>query len=170
MKLLATGKVKWFVYQKVVIVFIVFLIPLISMNIWVNYKGMSFTKNTILDSSLAGASFYSKQLDKEIYFIRNQQLQFQEDKNIQKLSFRGESLEKYEEVELIGNAEDLLNRIIASSEYVVNAGVYIKSLGKTISGKTGSRPFLIWSTRKFPRYLRLSRSLHSIGAVMRFSL
>ncbi|MNZ65157.1 Sensor histidine kinase YpdA [compost metagenome] len=137
MKLLATGKVKWFVYQKVVIVFIVFLIPLISMNIWVNYKGMSFTKNTILDSSLAGASFYSKQLDKEIYFIRNQQLQFQEDKNIQKLSFRGESLEKYEEVELIGNAEDLLNRIIASSEYVVNAGVYVKSLGKTISGKTG---------------------------------
>lgn len=54
MKLLATGKVKWFVYQKVVIVFIVFLIPLISMNIWVNYKGMSFTKNTILDSSWLG--------------------------------------------------------------------------------------------------------------------
>ncbi|MEK4509398.1 sensor histidine kinase [Paenibacillus sp. FSL K6-2524] len=137
MKLRATGKVKWFVYQKIVILFIVFLIPLLSMNIWVNYKGMSFTRNAILDSSLAGASFYSKQLDKEMYFIRNQQLQFQEDKNIQKLSFRGGSLEKYEEVELIDNARDLLNRIIASSDYVVNAGVYVKSLGKTISGKTG---------------------------------
>ncbi|GGH31591.1 sensor histidine kinase [Paenibacillus segetis] len=137
MKLLATGKVKWFVYQKVVIVFIVFLIPLMSMNIWVNYKGTSFTKNAILDSSLAGASFYSKQLDKEIYFIRNEQLQLQEDKNVQKLSFRGGSIEKYEEVELIDNARDLLNRIISSSDYVVNAGVYVKSLGKTISGETG---------------------------------
>lgn len=137
MKYRATGKVKWFVYQKVVIVFIVMLIPLLSMNIWVNYKGMSFTKNAILDSSLAGASFYSKQLDKEIYFIRNQQLQFQEDKNIQKLSFRGKSLENFDQVELIDNALYLLNQIIASSEFVVNAGVYVKSLDKTISGKSG---------------------------------
>ncbi|WP_438347501.1 sensor histidine kinase [Paenibacillus sp. FA6] len=137
MKLRATGKVKWFVYQKIVILFIVFLIPLIAMNIWVNYKGMSFTKNAILESSLAGASFYSKQLDKELYFIRNLQLQFIEDSNIQKLSFRGGSLEKYEEVELIDTAREMLNRMIVSSDYVVNAGVYIKSLGKTISSKTG---------------------------------
>ncbi|KOR90282.1 sensor histidine kinase [Paenibacillus solani] len=137
MKLRDTGKVKWFVYQKVVIVFIVMLIPLISVNIWVNYKGMSFTKNAILDSSLAGASFYSKQLDKEIYFIRNQQLQFQEDKNIQKLSFRGGSLEGFDQIEMIDNAYYLLNQMIDSSDYVVNAGVYVKSLKKTISGKTG---------------------------------
>lgn len=137
MKLRATGKVKWFVYQKIVILFIVFLIPLLSMNIWVNYKGMSFYEERNPGLIISGASFYSKQLDKEMYFIRNQQLQFQEDKNIQKLSFRGGSLEKYEEVELIDNARDLLNRIIASSDYVVNAGVYVKSLGKTISGKTG---------------------------------
>lgn len=137
MKFRARGKVKWFVYQKVVIVFIVMLIPLLSMNIWVNYKGMSFTKNAILESSSAGASFYSKQLDKEIYFIRNQQLQLQEDKNIQKLSFRGGSLDKYDQVELIDNAKYLLNQIIGSSEFVVNAGVYVKSLEKTISGKSG---------------------------------
>lgn len=137
MKLRDTGKVKWFVYQKVVIVFIVMLIPLISVNIWVNYKGMSFTKNAILDSSLAGASFYSKQLDKEIYFIRNQQLQFQEDKNIQKLSFRGGSLEGFDQIEMIDNAYYLLNQMIDSSDYVINAGVYVKSLKKTISGKTG---------------------------------
>jgi two-component system sensor histidine kinase YesM len=40
------------------------------MNIWVNYKGMSFSKNTMLNSAEAGASFYAKQLDKEMYFIR----------------------------------------------------------------------------------------------------
>lgn len=94
MKLQAVGKSsKWYVYQKIVIVFILFMLPLLSMNIWLNYKGMSITKHAILNSSLAGASFYSKQLDKEMYFIRNLQLQLLNDKDLQKLGFRGGMLE-----------------------------------------------------------------------------
>ncbi len=108
MKLQAAGKAsKWYVYQKIVIVFILFLLPLISMNIWLNYKGMSVTKNAILNSSQAGASFYSKQLDKEMYFIRNLQLQLINDKDLQKLSFRGSLLGDYEEVQLIEQVRDL---------------------------------------------------------------
>ncbi|OPA80493.1 two-component sensor histidine kinase [Paenibacillus selenitireducens] len=137
MKLQATGKAKWFVYQKIVIVFIAFLVPLISMNIWVNYKGMSFMKNAILDSSLAGASFYSKQLDKEMYFIRNLQLQFLGDKDLQKLSFQGGRLERYDEVELIDQVRDRLSTLLSSSDYVVNGGVYVEAIGKTISSETG---------------------------------
>ncbi|MGM1047307.1 MAG: sensor histidine kinase [Bacillota bacterium] len=137
MKLQATGKAKWLVYQKIVIVFIAFLVPLISMNIWVNYKGMSFMKNAILDSSLAGASFYSKQLDKEMYFIRNLQLQFLSDKDLQKLSFQGGRLGRYEEVELINQISDRLSTLLSSSDYVVNGGVYVEAIGKTISSMTG---------------------------------
>lgn len=137
MKLQAAGKAKWFVYQKIVIVFIVFLVPLISMNIWVNYKGMSFSKNTMLDSAEAGASFYAKQLDKEMYFIRNQQLGFINGEDLQKLSFRGGSLGKYDEVRLIEQVKDRLSFLMNSSEYVLNAGVYIASEGKTISISNG---------------------------------
>lgn len=137
MKLQAAGKAKWFVYQKIVIVFIVFLVPLISMNIWVNYKGMSFSKNTILDSAEAGASFYAKQLDKEMYFIRSQQLGFINGEDLQKLSFRGGSLGKYDEVKLIDQVRDRLSFLMNSSEYVLNAGVYIASVGKTISISNG---------------------------------
>ncbi|OBZ17597.1 MULTISPECIES: sensor histidine kinase [Bacillales] len=137
MKLQAAGKAKWFVYQKIVIVFIVFLVPLITMNILVNYKGMSFSKNTILDSAAAGASFYAKQLDKEMYFIRNQQLQFLNGDDLQKLSFRGRSLAKYDEVKLIEQVRDRLNPILNASDYVVNAGTYVASVGKTISSMTG---------------------------------
>jgi len=133
MKLQAAGQAKWFVYQKIVIVFIVFLVPLISMNIWVNYKGMSFSKNTMLDSAEAGASFYAKQLDKEMYFIRNQQLGFINGEDLQKLSFRGGSLGKYDEVKLIEQVKDRLSFLMNSSEYVLNAGVYVASEAKTIS-------------------------------------
>ncbi|WP_339320805.1 histidine kinase [Paenibacillus sp. FSL W8-0194] len=138
MKLQAAGKAsKWYVYQKIVIVFILFLLPLISMNIWLNYKGMSITKNAILNSSQAGASFYSKQLDKEMYFIRNLQLQLINDKDLQKLSFRGSLLGDYEEVQLIEQVRDRLSTLMASSEYVVNSGVYVESIRKTISMNSG---------------------------------
>ncbi|MWV42918.1 two-component sensor histidine kinase [Paenibacillus sp. HJL G12] len=138
MKLQAAGKSsKWFVYQKIVIVFILFLLPLISMNIWLNYKGMSITKHAILNSSLAGASFYSKQLDKEMFFIRNLQLQLLNDKDLQKLSFRGSMLENYEEVELIDQVRDRLSTLMVSSEYVVSTGVYVEAVGKTISTASG---------------------------------
>ncbi|MDR0271540.1 histidine kinase [Paenibacillus sp.] len=133
MKFQAAGKAKWFVYQKIIVVFVLFLVPLISLNIWLNYKGMSITKDAILNSSLAGASFYSKQLDKEMYFIRNLQQQLLNDKDLQKLSFRGSMLENYEEVELIDQLRDRLGTLLVSSDYVVNAGVYVEAVGKTIS-------------------------------------
>ncbi|MCA0757688.1 histidine kinase [Paenibacillus sp. N4] len=137
MKLQAAGKAKWFVYQKIVVVFVVLLIPLFSINIWVNFKAISFSKNTIIDSAMSGLSFYANQLDKELYFIRNQQLQFLNDSDLQKLSFLGGSLKGYEEVLLIQQVKDRLIPILESSEYVTNAGVYIASIGKTISNISG---------------------------------
>jgi len=137
MKLRVSGKAKWYVYQKIVMIFIVFLVPLIILNIWVNYRGMSFSKNTILDSAAASASFYAEQLDKEMYFIRNQQLRLLNEQELQKLSFRGGKLEKYEEVELIEQVRTGLMLVADRSEYVVNAGVYVASIGKTISGASG---------------------------------
>ncbi|GMX66610.1 two-component system sensor histidine kinase YesM [Paenibacillus elgii] len=137
MKLLATGTKGWFVYQKVVVVFIAFMIPLVTMNIWVNYKEMSFTKKTITDSAVAGASFYANQLDKELYFIRSQQLQFVNDKDLQKLSFQGSTLDEYALFELINQTKDRLSAIQYSSELIVDAGVYVKEIGKTISSIGG---------------------------------
>lgn len=137
MRIQAAGTTRWFVYQKIVIVFIAFIIPLVAMNMWVNYKGMSFTKKAISDSAVAGASFYAKQLDKELYFVRNQQLQFFNDKDLQKLSFQGSRLEGYALIELINQTKDRLSAIQYSSEFVVNAGVYIKEIGKTISSMNG---------------------------------
>lgn len=137
MKLQATGTKGWFLYQKVVVVFIAFMIPLVAMNIWVNYKEMSFTKKTITDSAVAGAFFYANQLDKELYFIRSQQLQFVNNKDLQKLSFQGSTLDEYALFELINQTKDRMSAIQYSSELIVDAGVYVKEIGKTISSIGG---------------------------------
>lgn len=138
MKLQASGKSStWFVYQKIVIVFIVLLLPLITMSLWLNFKGMSISKDAILDSSFAGASFYSKQLDDEMYFIRNLQLELLNDQDLQKLGFRGGTLDNYEEVALIDQIRERLATLMVSSEYVLNTGVYVESVGKTISTTSG---------------------------------
>jgi len=138
MKLQASGKSStWFVYQKIVIVFIVLLLPLITMSLWLNFKGMSISKDAILDSSFAGASFYSKQLDDEMYFIRNLQLELLNDQDLQKLGFRGRTLDNYEEVALIDQIRERLATLMVSSEYVLNTGVYVESVGKTISTTSG---------------------------------
>ncbi|MEC0270418.1 sensor histidine kinase [Paenibacillus anseongense] len=137
MKLQAAGRSRWLVYQKIVIVFIVLLIPLVVMNIGVNYKGLAFVKDEISESAVAGASFYSKQLDNELYFIRNQQLLFMNNRDLQKLSFVGGTIENFEEVQLIDQVKDSLLTLQSSSDYVVDAGVYIKSVGKMISMMNG---------------------------------
>ncbi len=137
MRLRIGSQARWYVYQKIVIIFIVFLVPLVVLNIWVNYRGMTFSKDMILDSAAASASSYAKQLDKEMYFIRNQQLRFLSEQELQKLSFRGGKLEKYDEVELIEQVRVRLMPLIDASSYVVNAGVYVASIGKTISGSSG---------------------------------
>lgn len=139
MKLHAQGKASaWFVYQKMIIVFLAFLVPLVATSIWLNFRGLSYTKHAILDSSSAGASFYSKQLDKEMYFIRNLQLQLLSDTDLQKLGFRGSKLlGSYEEVELIEQVRNRLATLTASSDFVVAAGVYVGAVGKTISTGMG---------------------------------
>ncbi|TYP78955.1 sensor histidine kinase [Paenibacillus methanolicus] len=134
MQLEAAGKKsKSYVYQKIILVFVVLLVPLISMNIALNYKGMSMTKASILQSSEAGASFYAKQLDRELILIRGLQLELLGDKNLQKLGFRGRTLGDYETVSLIDQVRDRLTSFVVASSYIVNAGVYVEAIGKSIS-------------------------------------
>ena len=107
------------------------------MNIWLNYKGMSVTKESLLNSATAGASFYSNSSIKRCILSGIYRLRLLNDKDLQKLSFRGGMLEDYEEVELIDQVRDRLATLMVSSEYIVSAGVYVKDIGKTISTTTG---------------------------------
>ncbi|CAM4137075.1 histidine kinase [Paenibacillus alkaliterrae] len=128
---------KLLVYQKIIIVFTVLIIPVYLINLWMNIMGQTFIKNEFSNSNLSNVKFYARQLDDQISFIRNQHLQFLDDSNLQKLSFLGETLDGFEEVQLVNKVKERLATIQNSSDYIVNVGVYIKSYNRTLSTRGG---------------------------------
>ncbi|MFD0715961.1 sensor histidine kinase [Paenibacillus sp. GCM10027626] len=128
---------KLHVYQKIIITFILLLLPLYSINVWLNTMGLSVIKEDLSNSINANVQFYSKQLDDQIAFIRNLQQQFLNDSELQKLSFLGQRVSSFDEIQLVNRVRDRLATITNSSNYVLNAGVYLKSFGRTISTQNG---------------------------------
>ncbi|MCD9024946.1 sensor histidine kinase [Cohnella silvisoli] len=128
---------KLHVYQKVIIVFVAMIAPVYLINLWMNMMGLSFIKEDVSNSIKSNVKFYSKQLDDQIVFIRNLQLQFLNDVELQKLSFLGKRIDGFEEMQLVNRVRDRLSTILNSSNYVMNVGVYLKSYGRTISTQHG---------------------------------
>jgi two-component system sensor histidine kinase YesM len=128
---------KLYVFQKVIIVFTALIIPVYLVNLLMNMMGQSFIKQEFSNSIQSKVQFYSNQLDDQISFIRNQQLQVINDSDLQKLNFLSGTLADYEEIQLVNRVKERLSTIQNSSEYLVNTGVYLKSFGRTISTQGG---------------------------------
>ncbi|GGI45841.1 sensor histidine kinase YesM [Paenibacillus marchantiophytorum] len=128
---------KLYVYQKVIIVFAALIIPVYIVNLLMNMMGQSFIKQEFSDSIQSKVQFYSNQLDDQISFIRNQQLQAVNDSELQKLNFLSGTLDVFEEIQLVNRVKERLSTIQNSSEYLLNTGVYMKSFGRTISTQSG---------------------------------
>ncbi|OCT10926.1 hypothetical protein A8709_04270 [Paenibacillus pectinilyticus] len=128
---------KLYVYQKVIIVFTALIIPVYFVNLLMNMMGQSFIKQEYTNSILSKVQFYSNQLDDQISFIRNQQLQAVNDSDLQKLNFLSGTLDVFEEIQLVNRVKERLSTIQNSSEYLLNTGVYMKSFGRTISTQNG---------------------------------
>lgn len=110
--------------------------------------GMNFIRQKDEESSTYNLKFYASQLNDQLYFIRNLQRQLLTDSDLQKLAFRSGVLEKYEEFRLASAVGERLATLRNSSEYVVNAGVWVKSYNKSISTELGisALPNEEWST------------------------
>ncbi len=126
------AKSRLFVYQTIIIVFVLLLIPIYFVNLFVNLTSLSILKEQMSRSVAESAQFYSKQLDDQITFIRNQQLQLLDDANLQKLSFMADTLKVFDEYMLVNQVEERLGTISNSSSFIANAEVYIRSLDRFI--------------------------------------
>jgi two-component system sensor histidine kinase YesM len=120
-----------------VIVFCVLIVPSYALSLWLNTTGMNFIRKQYSDSIVSNAAFYAEQLNRQIAFIRNQQLQLLNDSDLQNLSFLAGTLNKYELLQYVKKITERLVAIQSSDDFVVNAGVYIQSLGRVISAKGG---------------------------------
>jgi len=128
---------KFYVYQKIIIVFIVLLFSVYVLSIRMNLTGAAFIKEEYTHSIVSKATFFSNLLESQISFIRSQQLQFLNDSDLQTLSFRSGNLEVFEAVQLSSRIRERLSTVQNSSPYILNTGVYVKSFNRIISFQDG---------------------------------
>ncbi|MCM3748164.1 histidine kinase [Paenibacillus pasadenensis] len=124
-------------YQRVIIVFVIMMLPVYLMNLWMNMSGLSRMKQGVADTSLSNITFYSSQLNDQIDFVRKQQYHLLNDSDLQKLSFLGGQLSEFEDFQSINRVSERLVTIQDSSAFLVDVGAYVKTLGRTISTKKG---------------------------------
>jgi two-component system sensor histidine kinase YesM len=130
-------KLNLYVYKKVILVFTALIIPVYLVNAWINIIGLNFIKEQNAGSNTYNLNFYANQLNDQMYFIRNLQLQLLNDSDLQKLSFRADFLDSFETLELVNSIKERLQTIQNSSDYLHNVGVYIKASHMTISTRKG---------------------------------
>lgn len=125
------------VYKKVIIVFIGLIIPIYLIIFCMSRTGISYIKKEYTKSINENSIFYARQLDGQIAFIRNLQLQFLYDSDLGKLGFLGGQLDSFEKFKLVSSVKERLFNIYNSSNYIMNVGVYVKSYGMVISTLNG---------------------------------
>jgi len=130
-------RAKLYVYQKIILVFFVLLVPVYAINISINYMGYSFVKKQIMTSNLSVSSSFASQLENTISFIHGQQLEFLNSSDVQKLSFLSNSLDKFDEIMLVNTIRERLLTLQNASPFITNSGLYVKSYGKTLSTTGG---------------------------------
>lgn len=155
-------RTKLYVYQKIIIVFFVLLVPVYAINMSINYLGLSFVKDQILTSNLSVSSSFASQLENTMSFIHGQQLEFLNGSDVQKLAFLADSLDKFEEIMLVNTIRERLLTLQNASPFIVNSGLYVKAYGKTIStaGGVTSLPNREWESIEQSMAASAHKSVH----------
>ncbi|WP_019420502.1 hypothetical protein [Paenibacillus sp. OSY-SE] len=127
-----------YVYQKMIIVFLILVMPIYGISLVFNWTSMNHLRDEAERSLAKNVSFYTNQLNEEISFIRNLQLQLIHNSDLQSLAFYAGNISGYEEVALVNRIHESLTTIQNASDYMVNAGTYIKSYKHTLSTEMGT--------------------------------
>lgn len=129
---------KWKTWQvsifiKLVLIFLVVIIPLYSVSLVINEWGSNSIRHEISKSILSKVHFYLNSLETEVLHIRNRQFEYLKDDNLQSLSVASEKMTDYEKVKAINELQKKLQVMKDSSIYIKNVSVHIPSMDKTIS-------------------------------------
>lgn len=128
---------KLHIYQKIILIFILLLTPIFMISIWINIFGSNYINKGISSSIMSNMELYSKHFEDEFSHIKLQQFQFIDDTDIQRLSYQYEVFNEYEKSYLIYKANERIQTVKNTSDYIKNVGVYIKSINSTISVQKG---------------------------------
>ena len=128
---------KLHIYQKVILIYILLLLPIFAVSFWINLAGATYIKSEVSNSIMSNVSFYAREFDNDLENIYRQQTNFLANLDIQKLSILNSLIGEYERTQMYDRILERLSVMKDSSKNIDNAGVYIKSVDRTLSIKTG---------------------------------
>ncbi len=125
------------IFSRLVITFLIIIIPLYGLGIYIYNSGLRTVKSEISKSTIAQASFYLESLEKEIERIKILQYDCLNDEQLNKLAIRWEIMNEYEISQTLLQLKQRLVAIKNSSIYVSDVNVHILPIEKTVSSNSG---------------------------------
>ncbi|MFM9328198.1 sensor histidine kinase [Paenibacillus mesotrionivorans] len=158
------------IFPKIIMMFLLLLLPLYTAGLLVNQKGENNVRREIAGSVQARVQYFNRSLEREIERMVQLQQQYVNDKNLLDLSVSSSILSDFQKSQAINALYDNLLLLKSSSPYVQSVSVHLSTMGKTIttqgyvlpleeekfdflklSASQSSGPLIIWSNRLFLR-------------------
>jgi len=127
------GKIHISIFPKLVITFMLVLVPLYGMSLSMNESGSKSVKDEITKSMQAQVHFYLKALETDFARIISLQQEYANDEDLQQLSHFYSITSDIEKRNSINRLRSRLNLLKTSSSYIRNAGISITSMDRTLS-------------------------------------
>jgi two-component system sensor histidine kinase YesM len=155
------------IYPKLVLTFLVVLLPLNLLGLYMNQSGSTTVKEEISASVQSKVHFYMSLIQSDILRTLKSEQEFIGDDDLQQLSVQGDVLDPNAKREGILRLERRLDLLLNSSAFVVAATITIPSLQKSITNtdyryempeeykalrfqsSRYQKPFVIWKGRVF---------------------
>ncbi|EMS72256.1 sensor histidine kinase [Ruminiclostridium cellobioparum] len=125
------------IFGRLVITFLIIIIPIYGLAIYMYNWGLSTVKIEISKSTIAQVSFYLEGLEKEIERMKTLQYDCLNDENLNKLAIRSQIMSIYESTESMRQLQQRLVTIRNSSVYIKNVSAHILPINRTISSNSG---------------------------------
>ncbi len=125
------------IFSRLVITFLIIIIPIYGLAIYIYNWGLHTVKNEISKSTVAQVSFYLEGLEKEIERMKILQYDCLNDENLNKLAIRSQIMSIYETTESMRLLQQRLVTIRNSSVYIKNVSAHILPIKRTISSNSG---------------------------------
>lgn len=126
------------VLKRLIISFILILMPIYILSIIIYDLGISTLRNEISNSMVSQLSFYKDSLENDINRVGNLEIELVNDKDLNRLAAIPESMDGIEQMERILRVQQRLYAIKSSSKYIGDMYVMIPALQRTVSSTSVS--------------------------------
>ena len=130
------GTVRVSVFLKIIIMFLVVILPLYALSVKIINTGSDSTKEEISKSAMNNLDFYLTSIEAEVKRARELQWEYTMDKDIELLSSSASVMTDFEKSQSIVGALKNLAVIKNSSVYIENVSAYIPSIDRTLSTRS----------------------------------